>query len=146
MSCVEEELDLQVFVLKVMTLSDEVLNVSRAFTHVWMHVCLRVRTYVCVRMLCLCFCVLVRRACGRVSVQAQASNGAGFLGDALYVFYIRLGARPTSARGLRRFVRKGVASLAACRGVCGLPFNFRVSFVPTPWAPGVGSLEAYNFS
>ena len=49
---------IQSFVLKVEIWNDKDLNVSRAITRVIMHVCLRVYTYVRVRMLCLCFAYL----------------------------------------------------------------------------------------
>ena len=44
--------------MKVEIWNDKDLNVSRAITRVILHVCLRVYTYVRVRMLCLCFAYL----------------------------------------------------------------------------------------
>ena len=95
--------------------------------------CVRASLCVCVYLLFRACCMFasIASACGREERQAQASNIWGrliliyargrLLSETLYKHMLCLGARPTSARGLRRVARKGFVSLAARRGVSGLP-------------------------
>ena len=106
--------------------------------------CLRALACACVRMcmrVYVCVCSRARVPWPRQPASASAT-GPAYIHTYLYTpgSSTVLGAW-SSAR-----CPQGLRVVGRASGRKRLTRNFRVSFVPTPWAPGVGSLEAYNFA